>query len=100
MTAEPNESENNLADLLTNQWLDAEPGDSWFNESEIDTSESLDSEQLRHAANFQLVHAMLMHLAENNEDAKQRRINKLMQSIRTDKEKQASEKATRPQKPR
>jgi len=99
MTTEPNESENNLVDQATNEWLDAEPGDSEFNQSEIDISESLDSEQLRHAASLQLVHAMLMHLAENNEDDRQRRINKLMQSIRADKEKQSSEKETRPQKP-
>jgi len=99
MTTEPNESERSLVDRLTNQWLDAEPGDSELSRSTIHVSESLNNEQLRHAANFQLVHAMLIHLAENNEDAKQRRINNLMQSVRTDKEKQASEKETSPQKP-
>jgi outer membrane lipoprotein-sorting protein len=100
VTTEPHESENNLVDRLTNQWLDAEPGDFESGESAIGMSESLDKEQLRHAASLQLVHAMLIHLAENNEDSKQRRINKLMQSVRADKEKQASEKATSPQKPR
>jgi len=98
MTTEPNESENNLVDRATNQFLDAEPGEFGFSESEIDMSESLDSKQLRHAANFQLEHAMLMHLADN-EDARQRRINKLIQSVRTDKEKQASEKEASPRKP-
>jgi outer membrane lipoprotein-sorting protein len=98
MTTEPNESENNPVDRLTNQWLDAEPGDSGFSESAIDMSESLDSEQLRHAASLQLVHAMLMHLAENSEGAKQRRVNKLMQSVREEGKKQASEKEASPQK--
>ena len=100
MTTEPNESENNLADRLGNQWLDAEPGDYEFGESAIGVSESLDSKQLCRAADVQLVHAMLMGIAEDSKDARQCRINKLMQSIRADGKKQASEKATSPQKPR
>ncbi len=100
MTTEPNESENNLADRLSNQWLDAEPSGSEFDEYAINASESLDSKQLCRAADVQLVHAMLIGLAENSKDARQRRINKLMQSIRADKEKPASEKAASPQRPR
>ena len=100
MTTEPNESENRLVDRLSNQWLDAEPGDSEFDESAMDTPESLNSEQLCRAADLQLLHAMLTGLAENSEDGKQRRVNKLMQSIRADKETIAGEKATSPRKPR
>ena len=100
MTTEPNESENNLADRLSNQWLDAEPSGSEFDEYAINASESLDSKQLCRAADVQLVHAMLIGLAENSKDARQRRINKLMQSIRADKEKPASKKAASSQRPR
>ena len=100
MTTEPNESENRLVDRLSNRWLDAEPGDSEFYESAMNASESLNSEQLCRAADVQLIHAMLTGLAENNEDARQRRVNKLMQSIRADKKETAWEKATSPQKPR
>jgi len=100
MTTEPNESENDPVDRLSNHWLDAEPDDSEFGESAIDTSESLDSEQLCRVADVQLLHAMLTGLAENSQDARQRRVNKLMQSIRADKEKIAGEKATSTQKPR
>jgi outer membrane lipoprotein-sorting protein len=100
MTTESNESENRLVDRLSNQWLDAEPGDSEFYESSMDASESLNSEQLCRAADLQLLHAMLTGLAENSEDGKQRRVNKLMQSIRADKETIAGERATRPRKPR
>lgn len=99
MTTEPNESDNNLVDRLSNQWIDAESGDSEFNESATEASEPLDNKQLCRAADVQLVHAMLIGLAENSKDARQSRINKLMQSIRTDKKKQDSERATGPQKP-
>jgi outer membrane lipoprotein-sorting protein len=100
MTTEPNESENDPVDRLSNHWLDAEPDDSEFGESAIDVSESLDSQQLCRAADVQLLHAMLTGLAENSEDARHRRVNKLMQSIRADKEKIAGKKATSTQKPR
>jgi hypothetical protein len=43
---------------------------------------------------------MLTGLAENTEDAKQRRVVKLMQSIRADKETAAGERAIGSQKPR
>ena len=99
MTTESNESENHLIDRLSNQWLDAEPGDSGVHESAMDASESLNSEQVCRAADVQLLHAMLTGLAENGEDARQRRVNKLMQSIRADKGKIAGEKGTSPQKP-
>jgi len=99
MTTEPNESENNLVDRLGNQWIDAEPGDSEFNESAIDALESLDSKQLCRAADVQLVHAILIGLAENSKNAKQSRVKKLMQSIRADWKKQAKERAASPQKP-
>ena len=98
MTTEPNESENNLADRLSNQWLDAEPSGSGFDEYAIDALESLDSKQLRRAADVQLVHAMLMGIAENSKDSRQSRINKLMQSIRADRQKQTTEKVTTPLK--
>jgi len=99
MTTEPNESENDPVDRLSNQWLDAEPGDSELNKSAMDALESLDGKQLCRAADVQLVHAMLMGLAENSKDARQRRVKKLMESIRADWKKQAKEKAARPQKP-
>jgi len=100
MTTKPNESDNNLVDRLSNQWIDVEPDDSEFGESAIDALESLDSKQLCRAADVQLVHAMLMGLAEKSKDARQSRINKLMQSIRVDKEKPASKKAASSQRPR
>jgi hypothetical protein len=100
MTTESNESENRLVDRLSNRWLDAEPGDSEFYESAMNASESLNSKQLCRAADVQLLHAMLTGLAENTEDAKQRRVVKLMQSIRADKETAAGERAIGSQKPR
>jgi len=100
MTTEPNESGTDPVDRLTNQWLDAEPDDSEFGESATDASEPLDDKQLCRAADVQLVHAMLIGIAEDNEDAGQSRVNKLMQSIRADWKKQAGERSTGPQKPR
>ena len=100
MTTEPNESESRLVDRLSNQWLDAEPGDSESGESVIDASESLDRKQLCRAADVQLLHAMLTALAEDTEKAGQRRVDKLMQSIRADKEKITGKGTKRPQKQR
>ena len=100
MTIESNESENRSVDRLSNQWLDSEPGDAESGESSVDASESLDSEQLRRAADVQLLHAMLIGLAENSEDGRQRRVDKLMQSIRADKKKVAEGQMPRSQKPR
>ena len=100
MTTESNESESRRVDRLSNQWLDAEPGDSEFYESAMNASESLNSEQLCRAADVQLLHAMLTGLAENSGDARQHRVSKLIQSIRADKKETAGEEATSPQKPR
>jgi len=100
MTTEPNESGPDPVDRPANRRLDAEPGDSVFGESAIDASESLDNKQLGRAADVQLVHAMLMGIAEDNEDARQSRVNKLMQSVKADGQRQVSEKATSPQRPR
>jgi len=100
MTTEPNESENDPVDRLTNEWLDAELDGSELNESAKDAPESPDSIQLLHAADVQLVHAMLMGLAEDNKYARQSRVSKLMQSIRADEKKQAKKKVLGAQKPR
>jgi len=100
MTTEPNESETTPVDRRINQWLDAEPGDSEFGESTPKPSEPLDAKELCHAADVQLVHAMLMGIAEDKKDARQSRVNKLMQSIRADGFKQAGEKPSSPQVPR
>jgi outer membrane lipoprotein-sorting protein len=100
MTTEPNESENSVADGLTNQWLDAEPGEFELNESATEVSEPLDNKQLCCAADVQLIHAMLMSIAENSKDARQSRVDKLMQSIKADRKKQTGEKTTSPQRPR
>ena len=99
MTTKPDESEFDPVDRRSNQWLDAEPGDSEFNESAMDTSEPLNREQLRRAADVQLVHAMLIGLSENREDARQRRLHRLMQSIAVDEARMAGEEATSPQRP-
>ena len=98
MTTEPNESGTDPVDHLSNQWIDAEFEDSAFNESATEASEPLDKKQLRRAADVQLVHAMLMCIAENSKDARQSRINKLMQSIRADRQKQTAEKVIIPLK--
>lgn len=98
MTTEQNESENNLVDRLSNQWIDAESGDSEFGEPANDASEPLDNKQLCRAADVQLVHAMLMSIAENSKDARQSRVKKLMQSISTYRQKQTAEKVTIPLK--
>ena len=74
--------------------MDTEPRHTEFNESALDALESLNREQLCRAADVQLVHAMLKSLTENNKDAREFRINKLIQSIETDKERVAQEKAT------
>ena len=100
MTTESNESENRLVDRLSNQWLDAEPGDCELYESAVDASESLNSRQLRRAADVQLLHAMLTGLAESSGDARQRRVGKLMQFIRVDTDKVVGEQAKSPRKPR
>ncbi len=100
MTTESNESENRFVDRLSNRWLDAEPLDSEFYESAMDASESLNSGQLCRAAEIQLLHAMLTGLAENSGDARQRRVNKLMQSVGADIDMVAGQEATSPQKPR
>ena len=94
MTTDPNESGTDPVDQLSNKWIDAEPGDSEFNESVNEASEPLDKKQLRRAADVQLVHAMLMGIAENSKDVRQSRVNKLMQSIRADRQKQTVEKVT------
>ena len=98
MTTKPNESGIDPVDHLSNEWIDAEFEDSAFNESATETSEPLDKKQLRRAADVQLVHAMLMGIAENSKDSRQSRINKLMQSIRADRQKQTTEKVTTPLK--
>ena len=100
MTTGSNEFENNLIDRLSNQWLDAEPDDSEVNESAMDASDSLNSKQLRRAADVQLLHALLTGLADNSETARQRRIDKLMQSIRADTNKVNGEQAKSPRKSR
>ena len=97
MTPEPNESGIDPVDQLSNQWIDAESVDSEFNEAEA-SAQPLDNKQLCRAADVQLVHAMLMGIAEDSKDARQSRVNKLMQSIRADRQKQASEKETTPLK--
>jgi outer membrane lipoprotein-sorting protein len=98
MTTESNDSENLLVDQLSNQWLDTEPGDSEFYESAMNALESLNSEQLGRAANVQLLHAMLTGIAESNEDARLRRVSKLMQSIKADKKEISGKRVTSPQK--
>ena len=98
MTTDPNESGTDLVDQLSNKWIDAEFEGSVFNESATEVSESLDKKQLRRAADVQLVHAMLLGIAENNKDARQNRIRKLMQLIRADRHKQTAEKVTIPLK--
>jgi len=100
MTIVPNDSDNTLFDQLVNQWLDTEPVDSEVSDSTTLRPELLDSSQLSRAADVQLLHAMLMGFAENSEDAKQSRMDKLMRSIRADKEKKAGKKGTSTQKPR
>jgi outer membrane lipoprotein-sorting protein len=98
MTAEPNESGTDPVDRLSNKWIDAEFEDSAFNESATKASEPLDKKQLRRAADVQLVHALLMGIAENSKDVRQSRVNELMQSIRADRQKQTAEKVTIPLK--
>ena len=100
MTTESNESQNRLVDRLSNQWLDTEPGDAEFYVSAVNASESLNHEQLHRAADVQLIHAVLTSLAENSEDARQHRVNRLMQSIRAAREEISREKLTSPRKPR
>jgi len=100
MTTESNESENRLVDQLSNQWLDTEPGGSEFHVSAMNVSESLNSKQLQRATDVQLIHAMLTSLAEDNEDTRQYRVNKLMQSIRADRKRIHGKQLTSPKKPR
>jgi hypothetical protein len=100
MTTESNEFEDNQLDRLCNQWLDAEPNDSEVNKSAMDTSESINSKQLRHATDVQLLHALLTGFAENSETTRQRRVEKLMQSIRADTDKLIGEEVKSQRKPR
>jgi len=96
MTSESNESQFDQIGQRANQWIDAEANDPEY----TDAFELQDGQQLCFAADIQLVHAMLMGLAENNKHARPRRVNKLMHSIRADVEERARGKATSSQKSR
>jgi hypothetical protein len=83
MTTAPDNHENDSIDELTGRWFDSEPHDAWQAESTGDTGKSLDAKQIRRAADLQLVHSLLLQLADKNDAAKERRIKNLMQKIET-----------------
>ncbi len=81
MTTEPDNHDIDSVDELTGRWFDSEPQD--FRQAEYleDTSKPLDEKQLHRATDLRLVHSLLLQLADKDEEAKERRINKLMQKI-------------------
>ena len=83
MTTEPDNNENNVIDELTGRWFDSEPQDSESVESFEDIRKSFDTKQVRRAAELQLVHSLLLQLADRDEKAKERRIENVMQKVGT-----------------
>lgn len=78
MTTEQNKPENNVVDELISQWFDSEQAESF----EL-IRKSLDTKQAHRIAELQLVHSLLLQLADKDEVAKERRIQKVMQQINT-----------------
>jgi hypothetical protein len=84
MTTEPNNHENDVIDELTGKWFDSEADESVSSKSLDDMHGSFDPKQVRRAAQLQLVHSLLTQLADRDEVAKERRIQKLIKNIDTD----------------
>jgi hypothetical protein len=76
MTTEPNNHENDSIDELTGKWFDSE-----VYEVRGDIPSPCNPKQIRRAAELQLVHSMLMQLADRDELGKERRIQNLMVKI-------------------
>ncbi len=83
MTTEPNKPENNVVEELTGRWFDADPQESESLESLEDICKSFNTKQVRRVDELQLVHSLLLQLADRDEEAKERRIENLMQQIDT-----------------
>lgn len=77
MTTEPNNHEFDDIDELTGKWFDIEPEDSASSEH----GKSFNKDQIRRAAQLQLVHSLLLQLADKDEVVKESRIQSLMQKI-------------------
>ena len=84
MTTEQNNFENDALDELTSNWLDSEEPDSKSVESFEDTRKSIDAKQAQRISDMQLVHSLLLQLADKDEAAKEHRIQNLMQKIDSD----------------
>ena len=80
MTSQPNNPEKGVDELI-GKWLDSESGNSDHDESSEDVNSSLTKEQIRRSAELQLVHSLLLQLADRDEVAKERRVQKVMQEI-------------------
>jgi hypothetical protein len=81
MTTEPDNHENDSIDELTGRWFDSEPHDAGQAESTGDTGNSFGAKQIRRAADLRLVHSLLLHLADRDQTAKERRVQKVIQRI-------------------
>jgi hypothetical protein len=82
MTTEPDNHENDVIDELTGRWLDYDIEDSGSVES-LEKGRTFDTKQIRKASELQLVHSLLLHLADRDETAKEQRIQKIIQKIGT-----------------
>ncbi len=81
MTSEQNNFENDAADELTSKLLDSEGSDFESLESFEDVRKSIDAKQVQRISELQLVHSLLLQLADKDEAAKEHRIENLMQKI-------------------
>jgi hypothetical protein len=83
MTTEPNNSERDVVDELTSQWFDPDPGESRAMASSGNMRKSLNRAQVRRMADLQLVHSLLLHLADRDEVGKECQVRTVMERINT-----------------
>jgi hypothetical protein len=83
MTAEQDKPENDVIDELMSRWLDAELQDSESAESFENIHKSFDAKQICRASELQLVHSLLLQLADRDEVAKEQRIQNVIHKIDT-----------------
>ncbi len=83
MITEFNNHEYDDIDELTGEWFDSDPEDS-LNSNTFQVKRYFDKKQIRRASELQLIHSLLLQLADRDEVAKERRILNLMQKIDTD----------------
>jgi outer membrane lipoprotein-sorting protein len=84
MTTEPNNNENYIINELADRLFDSESFDDESFGQINDLKKSFGTEQIQQIAGLQLVHSLLLQLADRDEAAKERRIQNLMHKIDND----------------